>query len=52
MYATGKIDRTYQAQANKRSRQRQQAAAAWVKTNRGDVWQEICRKIEGDQRVE
>jgi predicted RNA-binding protein YlxR (DUF448 family) len=45
MYATGKINGNYRAKINKRSRQRQQAAAAWVKANRGDVWQEICQTV-------
>ena len=45
MYAAGKVNANYKNKMNKLSRKRQQAAARWVKENRGDVWQEICQTV-------
>lgn len=45
LYASGGVNPKYKNVMNKRSRKRQQAAAQWLKANRGDVWQEICQTV-------
>ena len=45
LYAKRENHPSYKAVMNRKARKRQQLAAAWVKENRGDVWQQICDQV-------
>ena len=50
-YRATSAGRAKTRQHNDDARRRMVLAAAWVKTNRPDIWNEICQAVESKQRT-